>query len=154
MQAYVRRGLHPTKERGADGGRPVYFYLFPNDDEAAEAFLMAFGQADTLAAAATGSPEAVSAAMKVHGYYEGFHVAPGGLVGGKKSPPFIEEQDAATALAKNIADYAKALRSHVAVIKGAGGVADPAATGGAFGVGILALIIGIGGAVAAWQHYA
>ncbi len=118
-------GLHPTKEQGKDAGRPVYFYLFPDDVEAARAFLMSWGQPDTLAAASTGSANAVAASMRRHGYYEGFHVGPSDRRVGKKFPPFIEEPDDATALAKNIADYAGALARTVNVVRGSGGVPDP-----------------------------
>lgn len=125
MTSMRAAGLHPTKEQGKDAGRPVYFYLFPDDVEAARAFLMSWGQPDTLAAATTGSATAVAAAMRRHGYYEGFHVGPGGIKGGKKSPPFVEEDSEETALEKNVADYGRALARNVAVVRGSGGVPDP-----------------------------
>lgn len=145
-------GLHPTKEAGRDAGNLRYFYLFPSDEEAARAFLMSWGQPDTLAAAATGSATAVAASMKRHGYYEGFHVAPGAM-GGKKSPPFIQETSAADAEAKNIADYASALARTVRTVGGTGGVPDPSplpsSTGGV--ANTIAALLLVGGTVAtAW----
>ncbi len=156
LRSFVAAGLHPTKEQGRDAGRPVYFYLFPTDEEAARAFLMSWGKADTLAAAATGSATAVSASMKRHGYYEGFHVAPGQM-GGKKSPPFIQEASAADAESKNVADYAGALARHVATVRGTGGVPDaspfpsppPDLASGAAATVVAALLVG-GTAAAAW----
>ncbi len=131
LKAFVAAGLHPIKERGSDAARAVYFYLFPNDLEAAKAFLMSWGKADTLAAAATGSAVNVSAAMKRHGYYEGFHVGPGGMTPAKiaanqKGARFVEEVSDAVALQKNIAEYAAALSRHVATVRGSGGVDDTA----------------------------
>jgi len=108
-------GLHPVKKLGRDAGRPVYFYLFPSDLEAAQAFLLSWGRPDTLKAAATGSPKAVAASMKNHGYYEGFWVPPGNPQN-KKIPPFKEAGSKEEAERNNIRDYAKALNRHVATV--------------------------------------
>lgn len=125
MARFRAVGLSPRLERGKDAGRPVFFYLFPDDVQAATAFLMTWGQPDTLAAAATGSPTAVAAAMKRHNYYEGFHVGPGGLVNGKTAPRFIEEPSLEVATAKNVAEYASALAARVGTVRKDGaGVPD------------------------------
>ena len=108
-------GLNPVKKKGSDAGRPAYFYLFPSDVDAAQAFLMTWGRPDTLKAAATGSPQSVAAAMRNHGYYEGFWVPPGNPQH-RKIPPFKEANSIAEAEANNIKDYASALNNHRAVV--------------------------------------
>lgn len=125
FQRFVQLGLHPRKGEGQDAGRRVFFYLFPNDEEAAVAFYRTWGADDTLAAAATGDPRAVAAAMKRHGYYEGFHVGPGGLTGGKQSPPFVEVGSDAEALELNIRDYAAFLSRSLSQVRGGGEVPGP-----------------------------
>lgn len=139
FQRFVELGLHPRKGAGQDAGRRVFFYLFPNDEEAAVAFYRTWGADDTLAAAATGDPRAVAAAMKRHGYYEGFHVGPGGLTGGKQSPPFIEVGSDAEALELNIRDYASFLSNSLRVVRGGGEVPGPSpASLGASGPSVFA----------------
>lgn len=108
-------GLNPVKKQGQDAGRSVYFYLFPTDIDAAQAFLMSWGRPDTLKAAATNSPQAVAASMKNHGYYEGFWVPPGNPQG-RKMPPFKEASSKEEAERNNIRDYASALNGHVAAV--------------------------------------
>ena len=131
MKKFQSAGLHPTKEKGKDAGRPVYFYLFPNDLEAATAFLMSWGRPDTLKAASSGSSAAVAESMLKHNYYEGFHVAPGKMTeqmlahnkedNGKCSRNgtcFIQESSAEDARRQNIGNYASALNGHVAAVTG------------------------------------
>lgn len=117
MRNFKAAGLHPTKEKGKDAGRNVYFYLFPNDVEAAMAFLMSWGKPDTLKAAASGSSEAVSKSMRNHHYYEGFWVPPGNPRN-LKMPPFKEAKSAEEAERNNIRDYASALNGHLSVVTG------------------------------------
>lgn len=117
FKSFKSAGLHPSKERGSDAGRPVYFYLFPNDIEAAEAFLLSWGRPDTLKAAASGSPVEVAKAMKNHNYYEGFWVPPGNPRN-LKMPPFKEAGSKEEAERNNIRDYASALNGHVAIVTG------------------------------------
>lgn len=117
FERFKSAGLHPIKEKGSDAGRPVYFYLFPNDVEAAQAFLMTWGRPDTLKAAASGSPEAVAKSMKDHNYYEGFWVPPGNPRN-LKIPPFKEASSAEEAERNNIRDYARALAGQRAVVSG------------------------------------
>lgn len=150
MAIYRSKGLTPILEQGKDAGRPVYFYLFPDDVQAARAFLITWGKADILAAAETNSALAVSAAMRKHRYYEGFHVAPGQM-GAKKSPPFIQEATAEDAERKNIADYASALARNVNVVRGSGGVPDPNGTGGSTVVAaVVAVTLAVGTLAGAW----
>jgi hypothetical protein len=108
-------GLHPVKRPGQDAGRKSYFYLFPSDLEAAQAFLMTWGKPATLKAAATGDAHAVAKSMKDRGYYEGYWVPPGNPEH-KPMPPFKEAHSAEEANQNNIRDYAGALQNHVAVV--------------------------------------
>ena len=143
----------PDRREGKDAGRKVYFYVYPSDFEAARAFLRSWGKPDTLAAAATGSSSQVSAAMKRHGYYEGFWVAPGGLVGGKtKERGFKEAANAVDAEEKNILDYARALDRYRSVVVGPGGVPDPSPLPqGQGGAGtVVALLLVLGAVAGAW----
>ncbi|MDB4884500.1 MAG: hypothetical protein JWL95_3266 [Gemmatimonadetes bacterium] len=162
LQSFRNAGLHPTKEKGADAGRAVYFYLFPNDLEAATAFLMSWGRKDrtgarpVLDAAATGQAFAVSAAMKSFGYYEGFHVPPGNPRH-QPVPPFVVASSAEEAERLNISDYANALERNRRVVTGTGGVPDPSSPTfpGARGasaaiVAGLLTIVGSVGALAWW----
>jgi len=114
---------------GKDAGRVVHFYVYRSDVDAARAFLRSWGggrRGDVLAAAATGDALQVSAAMKRHGYYEGFHVPPGGLTTEKtRARGFVEESSAEEAHRKNVADYAGALERYRRVVTGPGGVPDP-----------------------------
>ncbi len=164
MASFRAAGLHPTKEPGSDAARPVFFYLFPNDVEAARAFLMSWGKADTLAAAASGSATAVSAAMKRHGYYEGFHVGPGKLTPSKvaanmKGARFVEESSDEVAQQKNVGEYAAALSRLVATVNGAGGVDSPprppllGGGGAATTAAVFFLLSAITAAGAAWETW-
>jgi hypothetical protein len=114
-------GIPATMGAGADAGRSTFFYLFASDLQAANAFLGVWGKPDTLTAAQSGSPTAVAAAMKAHGYYEGFWV-PTGNPQGKPEPPFKEDPNPDS---KNIADYAAALTRYRSIVTGGGGVPDP-----------------------------
>jgi hypothetical protein len=117
LQNFKAAGLHPTKEKGQDAKRTVYFYLFPNDVEAAQAFLMSWGKPDTLKAASSGSAEAVARSMKNHNYYEGFWVPPGNP-GKMPMPPFKEAGSKEEAQRNNIREYASALTRQQAVVTG------------------------------------
>lgn len=117
LRSFKAAGLHPTKGKGTDAKRPVYFYLFPNDVEAAAAFLMTWGRGNTLKAAATGSSQAVAKSMRDNGYYEGFWVPPGNP-NHQPMPPFKEAGSKAEAEANNIRDYATALNRNVAYVTG------------------------------------
>lgn len=144
----------PDKRQGKDAGRNVYFYVYPSDYEAARAMLRSLGggaRRDWLEAAKTGDARAVAAAMKRHGYYEGFHVGPGelGTNGRTAERGFKEEESKAIAEAKNIDDYAGALARFRATVTGPGGVPDPSPLPqGAPGTGSLLAIgfalIGVG----------
>lgn len=128
------------KRQGRDAGRPVFFYVYPSDYEAARAMLRSLGggrRADWLAAAATGNARAVAAVMKRHGYYEGFHVGPGklGTNGRTAERGFKEEASDEIAEAKNIDDYAGALERFRRVVTGPGGVPDPSPAPGAGSAG-------------------
>lgn len=146
-------GLTFTLERGSDGGNSTFFYLFPDDDQAARAFLMAWGATDTLAAAAASSAFGVAAAMRVHGYYTGFHVGPGKLTPALQEAnrrmgrqAWQEEASDADALQKNVQEYANGLASSVKTVTGAGGVDSPSSStvfSGSSG-GLAASIVGIG----------
>lgn len=145
-------GTPATMGAGKDAGRPVCFFLFDSDDLAAEAFLRAWGAPDTLEAAQTGSAVAVSASMKRHGYYEGFHRPPGGITGSYTSPPFVEEASAEEAERKNIADYAALISRNVNAVRKGGGVLDPspaAIVRAAGAVATVAIFFGVASA-AAW----
>lgn len=117
LQSFKAAGLHPIKEKGQDAKRTVYFYLFPNDVEAAQAFLMSWGRPDTLKAASSGSAEGVAKAMKGHGYYEGFWVPPGNP-DKQPMPPFKEAGSKEEAYRNNIREYTSALSRQQAVVTG------------------------------------
>lgn len=159
-------GIPYTLERGTDGGNPTFFYLFRSDEDAARAFLMAWGAKDTLAAAAAGDAFGVAAAMRGHGYYTGFHVGPGKMTPALEDAnrrmgyrAWQEEATDAEALRKNIAEYGAGLARTVKVVTGPGGVDDPAkggASGGGGGgfavaLGVLALV---GAGALAWWKFA
>jgi hypothetical protein len=101
---------------GSDVGQ-VCFYVFPSDDEAADHFLSILKK--------TGIPldqgaTAQSAAMRKSGYYGGFHWAPGynEIVYKLRPQDAIEESDAATADAKNIASYASGITRYMNQLAG------------------------------------
>lgn len=121
MRAFKNAGLHPIKDRGTDAKRSVYFYLFPSDLEAAQAFLMTWGKPDTLKAAKLNSSIGVSKAMKNHGYYEGFWVPPNNPRN-LPIPPFKKAKSAEEAERNNIRDYASALNGHVNTVTKPGGI--------------------------------
>jgi hypothetical protein len=135
---------------GVDAGRPSCFLLFDSDDTAAEAFLRTWGAPDTLAAAASGDARAVAAAMRVHGYYEGFWRWPALDAAHPASKGFKVAGSAEEAEANNINDYASLLTRNVRAVRGGGGIPDPrgstlgrtAAVIGVVAVGLAALYFG------------
>lgn len=145
-------GKPVEKAAGVDAGRGSCFCLYATDDDAADAFWIVWGSADTLAAAAANDAHGVAAAMKRHGYYEGFWRPPGGLTGSYTAARgFKEAESAEDAEARNIADYAGALQRFRSIVTKPGGVPDPSPEGlGGAGVvmagALIALALG-----AAWH---